>query len=119
MIDYRPTLESQLRTLGLPVYYELFLSQDTDVPCISYMLNNDYSSAEGDTLGYSEITFSIKVWSERVADLSKYAVKIDDLMRNLGFRRGGATELWLDGIGQIQIRYTGLAQEYFNKGEIE
>lgn len=119
MINYGSTLKKELRSLGLPVYYELFLTQDTEIPCISYMLADDMSVAVGDTLAYSNVSFYIKVWSSSVEDLSLYAGKIDDKMRELGFRRNGATELWLDGIGQIQLRYTGLAQEYFDEGDNE
>ena len=119
MIDFRKTLVRELSTLGLPVYYELFLTQDTKTPCISYMLAGDVSEATGDTLGYSSVSFYIKIWATTVADIASYSTKIDNKMRELGFRRTGATELWLDGIGQNQLRYTGLAQEYFNKGDTE
>lgn len=118
MIDYRPELVSALRTLGLPVEYELFLTSDTEIPCISYRLTNDRASAEGDTIGYSELTFAIKVWSTKLADLAYYSNRLDILMRNLGFKRGYANELWLNGIGQIEIRYTGLGIENFNEGDM-
>jgi hypothetical protein len=61
MIDYRDTLVEQLKTLGLPVHYELFLSSKTELPCISYQEQNNTSFKEGDTLRYSEITYRIKI----------------------------------------------------------
>lgn len=61
MIDYKPELVSELKTLGLPVHYELFLTQDTELPCISYQEGNNATHRDGDTLGYSYITFRVKI----------------------------------------------------------
>ena len=61
MFDYTPTLVSELETIGLPVHFELWLKQNTQVPCISYQLQNDVAGPEGDTLGYSEVSYRIKI----------------------------------------------------------
>lgn len=61
MIDYKPRLRSELETIGLPVVYELFLTKDTGLPCISYIEANNIADLEGDTLGYSDVYFNIKV----------------------------------------------------------
>ena len=53
MLDYTPTLVSELETIGLPVHFELFLKQNTPVPCISYQ--------EGNEFGYSEVNYRIKI----------------------------------------------------------
>lgn len=92
----------------------MFLNSDCAIPCISYLQSNDNQEILGDTLGYSRITFNIKIWSSSVADFATYSVKLDKLMRGLGFRRTNAVELWLDNIGQYELTYQGLAQEYFN-----
>ena len=52
MIDYKPTLKSNLETLGLPVYYELFVNGSTPTPCITYIEAGNYADLEGDTLLY-------------------------------------------------------------------
>lgn len=61
MIDYKPHLLRELETIGLPVIYELFLTKDTGLPCISYIESNNLTSSSGDTLGYSDVYFNIKV----------------------------------------------------------
>jgi len=61
MLDYSPTLVSELKTIGLPVHYELFLTKDTAVPCISYQQSNNITLADGDTLGYSTVSYRIKI----------------------------------------------------------
>jgi len=56
MIDYHSSLVSALNTI-LPTYYELNLTRDCQVPCISYMERNNYVEANGDSLGYSRISY--------------------------------------------------------------
>lgn len=113
MIDYKPELVSELKTLGLPVHYELFLTQDTELPCISYQEGNNITHKDGDTLGYSYITFRVKIWSKRVSEISDYSLQIDELMRGLGFDRISTSELWVDGIGQNLLTYRGLGKELY------
>ena len=93
MLDYKPTLVNELKAIGLPVHYELFLSKDTEVPCISYQEGNNITHKDGDTLGYSYITYRIKIWSKRVSEIAQYSLEIDSLMRELGFERIATSEL--------------------------
>jgi hypothetical protein len=51
------------------------------------METNNYVSSSGDTLGYSYITYQVKVWGNNIADLQKYALQIDEKLRPLGFKR--------------------------------
>ena len=93
MIDYKPTLVSELETLGLPVHYELFINKDTEVPCISYQEGLNITHKDGDTLGYSYINFRIKIWAKRESEIAQYSLAIDSLMRGLGFDRIATSEL--------------------------
>ena len=61
MIDYNPTLYTQLSTLGLPVEYELFLTKDHSLPCISYQEGLNIADKEGSEFGYSYVQYRIKV----------------------------------------------------------
>lgn len=112
MVDYKETLVSNLRSLGLPVYYEHFLKQDTEMPCISYYEINNIALEEGNQLGYSRITFSVKVWDENIKTISEIANEVDSVMRSLGFKRTSINDLWLDGIGQRQLTYQATAIEH-------
>jgi hypothetical protein len=85
-------LVSALSTI-LPTHYELALTSKTKTPCISYMELNNIETDVGDTLGYSRITYQIKVWSNRIADLNEYAMQIDKLLKPLGARRISSNEL--------------------------
>jgi len=60
MLNYKPTLLSELKTLGLPVRYELF-NKTEELPCITYQEANNFAEQEGDTFGYSTVEYRIKV----------------------------------------------------------
>ena len=114
MIDYSTELRSALQTI-LPTHYEMALKSKTPVPCISYMETNNAVSASGDTLGYSRIAYQIKVWGHQIADLNKYALEIDRVLRPLGFTRMTSRELYDNQSTMIQkiMTYEALALEDF------
>lgn len=93
MINYHEQLVKALEPVGLPVYYEMQLSEGADVPCLSYMELSNMDDAVGDTLGYSIISYQIKVWGRTVGALQHFALKVDEALRPLGFTRAASTEL--------------------------
>lgn len=113
MVDTKKEIVAALSKTGLKVYYEQFVNSDTAIPCITYVEYDNSSLANGDTLGYSTITYHIKVWSKDLKELTNYAAQIDNIMRGIGFVRRNMVELWLDGIGQRQLKYEAKALENF------
>ena len=93
MIDYHSTLLSALKEI-LPTHYEMTLHSGLKTPCISYMELYNAATDEGDTLGYSRLQYQIKVWSNKIADLQKYALQIDAALRPLGWKRITSVELY-------------------------
>lgn len=116
MIDYHAKLVSALNTV-LPTHYEMALTPNTAVPCISYMESNNYSIASGDTLGYSRLVYQVKVWGNNIADLQKYALEIDRVLRPLGFTRMSSGELYDNQSTMIQkiMTYEALALEDYQE----
>ena len=114
MINYHSELVKALNNV-LPPHYEMTLTADTKTPCISYMETNNYVSANGDTLGYSVITYQVKVWGNKIADLQKYALEIDSVLRPLGFKRTSSNELYDRNSTMIQkiLTYEAMALENF------
>ena len=112
MVNNHVNLVSALNTI-LPTHYEMALTANTKTPCISYMELNNYVSASGDTLGYSYITYQIKVWANDIATIQKYALEIDKVLRPLGFKRISSGELYDNQSTMIQkiMTYEGLALE--------
>lgn len=115
MINYHAELVKALNNV-LPAHYEMTLTANTQTPCISYMETNNYVSTNGDTLGYSIITYQVKVWGNKIADLQKYALEIDDVLRPLGFKRISSNELYDRNSTMIQkiLTYEAMALEEFD-----
>lgn len=114
MINYPTELVSALKAI-LPTHYEMALNSKTKTPCISFMETNNYVSASGDTLGYSRISYQIKVWGNDIVELQKYAQAIDKALRPLGFTRISARELYDNNSTMIQkiMTYEALASENY------
>ena len=112
MIDYCKEVVSALNTV-LPTHYELALTSKTKTPCISYQERNNYISTTGNTRGYSLISFTVKVWSNDIADIMKYAVEVDKALRAIGFKRTSTGELYDTNSTMIQkiMTYEALALE--------
>ena len=114
MINYHTELVKALNSV-LPTHYEMTLTAKTQTPCISYMETNNYVSTNGDTLGYSYISYQVKVWGNNIADLQKYALQIDEVLRPLGFKRTSSGELYDRESTMIQkiMTFEAMALEEF------
>ena len=114
MIDCYDLVVKALETV-LPTHYEMILTADTETPCISYMELNNSSSTLGETMEYSNITFRVKVWDIDIAEIQKYALMVDEVLRPLGFRRTASVELYDRNSAMIQkvMTYEGLGKEDF------
>ena len=115
MIDYHTQLVSALNTV-LPTHYELALTSNSATPCISYQERNNYDVETGDTLGYSKISYTIKIWGNDIAVIQGYAQQVDKVLRPLGFKRASSNELHDKESTMIQkiLSYECLALEQFN-----
>lgn len=115
MIDYNKEMVSALKTV-LPTYHELTLHSGLKTPCISYQELNNYATDQGDTLGYSIVSFQIKIWGNDLEVLMKHAKQVDDIVRPLGFTRISSGELYDRASSMIQkiLTYEATALETFN-----
>lgn len=114
MINYHAELVKALNSV-LPTHYEMTLTANTQTPCISYMETNNYVSTNGETLGYSMITYQVKVWGNKIADLQTYALEVDKVLRPLGFKRTSSNELYDRNSTMIQkiLTYEAMALEEY------
>lgn len=114
MIDCHSQLVSALNTV-LPTHYELTLTKGTKTPCISYQERNNADDLTGDTLGYSRISYTVKVWGNDIQLIQKYAKQIDKVLRPLGFKRTSSNELHDRQSTMIQkiMTYEALASEQY------
>lgn len=118
MIDYHSNLVSALSGI-LETHYEMKLHSGLSVPCISYMENNNYADAEGNTIGYSRVSYTVKVWADDIKTIQKYAAEIDQTLRPLGWKRTSTTELYDQNSSRIQkiMIFEALGLEEFNGGK--
>lgn len=114
MINYHVEIVSALNKI-LPTHYEMALTSKTQTPCLSYMETNNYVSDDGDTIGYSRLTFQVKVWGNNIATLQEYALQVDAAMHQLGFKRVSSGELYDHASTMIQkiMSYEALAVENY------
>jgi hypothetical protein len=114
VIDYHKELVKALKTV-LPTHYEMVLHSGLAVPCISYMETNNSTDANGDTIGYSRITYQVKVWATDIGTIQKYALKVDAALRPLGFKRIASGELYDNNSSMIQkiMTFEALASEEY------
>lgn len=112
MINYHKDIVIALKTI-LPTYYELKLTSGTKTPCISYMELSNFDDVTGETLGYSRLSYQIKVWGNDIGVLQEYALQIDKVLRPLGFARRSSAELFDNNSTMIQkiLTYEALALE--------
>jgi hypothetical protein len=114
MIDYHKSLVAALNTI-LPTHYELNLHSGLQTPCISYQERNNSVEEQGDTIGYSRLSYTIKVWGNDLAAIQENAIKIDGVLRKLGWRRTNSQELHDTQSTMIQkiMTYEALANEKY------
>ena len=114
MIDNHTQMVKALSTV-LPTHYEMTLTKGTRTPCISYMETNNSVEVTSNIIGYSRITYQIKVWGNDISELQKYALQIDDALRPLSWKRLSAGELYDRNSTMIQkiMSYENLIKETF------
>lgn len=114
MIDFHTQLRTALMSV-LPTHYEMTLTSGTETPCISYMERNNAVVASGEYQGYSRISYQIKVWATSIADIQRYALEVDKVLRPLGLQRVSTTELYDNNSSMIQkiMTYEGIALENY------
>lgn len=110
MINYDERLVSELNTI-LPTYFEMFVDSTTQTPCITYLGVGDSAHKEGDTIRYSNVTYTIKLWGDELSVLKPKVVEVDSKMKELGFWRDSYNTLTYDKHIQLILTYTGLGKE--------
>lgn len=110
MMDYKPQLVAALQTVGT-VHYELFTDSNTKVPCITYLESRNSDRETSEILNYSDLEFTIKVWSKKVSEISSMAGQIDEVLRPLGFKRTGSNELTHNDMIQKVMYYSAIGVE--------
>ena len=112
MVDYKTQITSLLNTI-LPTYYEYFLGDDITLPCITYIESDNAVRVDGDTMRYSYLTFTIKLYAYTVADIATYGPEIDEALKSAGFERLSSNEMKVNSqiVKIMNYRATALETE--------
>lgn len=118
MLDVRKQVVAALKeATDLKVKYELACDTTETLPIITYLeCGNEEDKVARDLLGYSNISYYIKLWSNvkslptNITNLDK----IDEAMRELGFKRISYNELSMNNQICCIGLYRALGREYFS-----
>lgn len=110
MINYKPTLRTNLLTLGYEVYYNDFAATVPTFPCVSYNEINNSAQIDSDSIRWSNVEFQIKIWCSTIEQGTPIGQALDTLMTNNGFTRTAYIEQNGE-VKQLIFRYVGLAYE--------
>ena len=115
MVNFHPQLVKALSSI-LPTHYEMVLTSKTPTPCISYMELTNSATDTGDTVGYSRLTYQVKVWANELETIQHYALEIDKVLKPMGFKRISSAELYDNQSTMMQkiLTYEALALEKYN-----
>ena len=102
----------------LPCYYENFIIEDITLPCITYVENNNSSYLEGDTLRYSYLDYTIKLWMDN-KNQQIYLNAIDEAMLDIGFKRMATSEIVSGRVIEKIMDYEAIGWETPSLGEGE
>jgi len=108
MIDIKTLVVSELELIGIPVNYEMFTNEGIAIPSISYLELTNNDMLVGDTLEYDNVTYQIKLWSKDVQYLTETSILINNVMRDLGFRREFAQEIPSNGLLSKVMRFRAI-----------
>lgn len=108
MISYSKELVVALGNI-LPVHHESFVDGKIKLPCLTYKMYDNRDTLVGDTIEYADITYMVKVWSDRVADLEQYSLEVHEVMKTLGFKRINTNEIYVNGVGQRIMIYEAIS----------
>lgn len=98
--------QTLVNLLGGKKVFFMTTSEDTELPYITYQEIVNIDDTYYDNKAYSsEIQLVINIWS--YGSTTKIAQEVDKTMKNLGFRRLGAVDLYHEetGIHQKSMRY--------------
>lgn len=116
MVNYHVNIVDLLRTINLPVHYEMVLHRGLSTPCLSYMELSNNVISQGDTVSYSEIEYQIKCWGTSIKEILEVAQQVENVLRPYGWVRTSTTELADNNSNMIQkiMTFRRIFREKYN-----
>ena len=118
MIDFDKQIVEALSAVGLPCYYENFITEEIALPCITFVENNNSSYLEGDATRYSHLNYTVKLWMDNKSQQS-YLPLIDFAMIEMGFKRNSSSEISNGNVIEKIMDYEAIGYEDYALPEEE
>lgn len=112
MFSTKATIVTELAKV-LPCYYEQVVDSSYELPLITYMEMNNRETSTSHEMGYSSVTYRIKLWADTVSDIETYSEQIDEKMRGLYFTRTNSSEMCIGSQLCRILDYRGLIFEKY------
>lgn len=114
MISITTDLIKEFKEYGITLIPEASTNSKTSIPCVTYFERDNSDYKTGNTVGYSDISYTIQIWDKNYKNLIQTSLQIDDIMKKLGFSRISANEQMIDGLHRKILIYNILLKENFN-----
>lgn len=112
MIDSNEKVVAALIATGMQVFYESFVDSSTPIPCITYYEANNSDYLIGSTLEYSNLSTYVKAYAHTISEAFEAALKVDQQMKLIGFKRSNANLLTYSGLYMYVLKYDAIGYEY-------
>lgn len=90
-------------------------SETTEIPCISYYVQENFDVAVGTNCGYSEIRYCFEIWDRDYARLNQNWKSIDAILKEYTFERISSIEQQFNGLIRKIITYRKLLKENYEE----
>lgn len=89
MVDITPELVALFKENGITLIAEEAQDSTNKFPLVTYSEAENSDNAVGDTVGYSNIAYTINVWARSKAEVMALSKEVDKVMKSAFFKRTG------------------------------
>ncbi|MDO5398252.1 MAG: hypothetical protein Q4G33_10005 [bacterium] len=113
MVDITPELIKLFRANGITLIAEEVQDSVNEYPLVTYSEAENSDNAVGDNVGYSNIAYTINVWTKSKAECMSVSKKVDEVMHSAEFMRTGSLFQTYGGLYRHIWTYRRLVYEAF------
>ena len=113
MIDVTPDIISLFKSNNITLIDEYAQDSINIYPLVTYSLTTNIDNIMGDNVGYSNISYTINIWSYSRKECVDLAQKIDGIMKAIKFERSGGDEQYFNGLHRQIMAYSRTMREIY------
>ncbi|MGM9937489.1 MAG: hypothetical protein ACI38A_09100 [Candidatus Ornithomonoglobus sp.] len=113
MVDVTPELVALFKENGITLIAEEVQDSANKFPLVTYSETENSDNAVGDTVGYSNIAYTINVWAHSKAEVMALSKEVDKVMKSAFFVRTGGLPQNAGGLYRHIWTYRRLVRETY------